>query len=78
MKKLSVVGIGPGSYEGMTIGAVKALEKADLIVGYTVYCDLIKPHFPGKKILSTPMMQEVERCRLALEHAAAGETTAVL
>ena len=78
MKKLSVVGIGPGSYEGMTIGAVKALEKADLVVGYTVYCDLIKPHFPGKKFLSTPMMQEVERCRLALEHAAAGETTAVI
>ena len=78
MKKLSVVGIGPGNYEGMTIGAVKALEKADLIVGYTVYCDLIKPHFPGKKFLSTSMMQEVERCRLALEHAAAGETTAVI
>ena len=78
MKKLSVVGIGPGNYEGMTIGAAKALEKADLIVGYTVYCDLIKPHFPGKKFLSTPMMQEVERCRIALEHAAAGETTAVI
>ena len=78
MKKLSVVGIGPGSYEGMTIGAVKALEKADLIVGYTVYCDLIKPHFSGKKFLSTPMMQEIERCRLALEHAATGETTAVI
>ena len=72
------MGIGPGNYEGMTIGAVKALEKADLIVGYTVYCDLIKPHFPGKKFLSTSMMQEVERCRLALEHAAAGETTAVI
>ena len=78
MKKLSVVGIGPGSYEGMTIGAVKALEKADLIVGYTVYCDLIKPHFSKKKFLSTPMMQEIERCRLALEHAATGETTAVI
>ena len=35
MRKLYVVGIGPGSYDGMTVGAVKALEKADLIVGYT-------------------------------------------
>ena len=78
MNKLYVVGIGPGSYEGMTIGAVKALEQVDLIVGYTVYCDLIKPHFPAKKFLSTPMMQEVERCRLALEHAAVGETTAMI
>ena len=78
MRKLYVVGIGPGSYEGMTVGAVKVLEKSDLIVGYTVYCDLIKPHFPEKKFLSTPMMQEIERCRLALEHAAGGGTTAVI
>ena len=41
MKKLSVVGIGPGNYEGLTVGAVKALEEAELIVGYTVYCKLI-------------------------------------
>ena len=78
MKKLFVVGIGPGSYEGMTVGAVRALEQADLIVGYTVYCKLIKPYFPDKKFLSTPMMQEIERCRLALNHAAGGETTAVV
>ena len=78
MKKLFVVGIGPGNYEGMTIGAVKVLEQADLIVGYTTYCELIKPHFPEKKYLSTPMTQEVQRCRLAFEHAAAGETTAII
>ncbi len=78
MKKLFIVGIGAGNYEGMTVGAVKALEQADLIVGYTVYCKLIKPYFPDKKFLSTPMMQEIERCRLALDHAAGGEATAVV
>ena len=78
MNKLFIVGIGAGNYEGMTVGAVKALEQANLIVGYTVYCKLIKPYFPDKKFLSTPMMQEIERCRLALEHAAGGETTAVV
>ena len=49
LKKLFIVGIGAGNYEGMTVGAVKALEQADLIVGYTVYCKLIKPYFPDKK-----------------------------
>ena len=78
MKKLYVVGIGPGNYDGMTVGAVKALEQADLIVGYTVYCKLIKPYFPKKQFLSTPMMQEIDRCRLALEHAASGQTTAIV
>ena len=78
MKTLTVVGIGAGNYEGMTVGAVRALEEAELIVGYTVYCDLVKPHFPDKDFLSTPMMKETERCRLALEQAAAGKKTAMI
>ena len=78
MKKLYVVGIGAGDYEGMTVGAVNALKSADIIIGYTVYCELMQPYFPDKRFLSTPMMQEVERCCLALEHAAAGETTAII
>lgn len=78
MRKLYVVGIGAGDYDGMTIRAVKALEASELIVGYTVYCRLIKPFFPGKTFLSTPMMQEIQRCRLALEHAGQGETTAIV
>ena len=78
MKKLYVVGIGAGNYEGMTVGAVKALQNADVIVGYTTYCDLMRPFFPDKEFLSTPMMREVERCRMALEQAAAGKTVALV
>lgn len=78
MKKLIVAGIGAGSYDGLTVGAVKALEGADLIVGYTVYCDLIKPYFPDKEFISTPMMKEIERCRIALEHAASGKLTVMI
>ena len=61
-KKIYVVGIGPGSYEGMTGAAATALEKSDVIVGYTVYIDLVKDHFPGKSFLTTPMRKEVDRC----------------
>ena len=78
MKKLYVVGIGAGNYEGMTIAAVNALNKADMIIGYTVYCDLMRPYFPGKTFISTPMMKEVERCRMALEKAAEGSTAAMI
>ena len=78
MKKLTVVGIGAGNYEGMTVAAVRALENAELIVGYTAYCDLMQPFFPEKEFLSTPMMREVERCQLALEQAAAGKTVALI
>ena len=78
LKKLSIVGIGAGSYDGMTVGAVKALEEAEVIVGYTVYCDLVRPFFPEKTFVSTPMMKETERCRMALEYACEGRTTAVI
>ena len=42
MNQIYVVGIGPGKYEQMTIEAAQILEKVDVIVGYTVYVDLVK------------------------------------
>lgn len=78
MNKIYIVGIGPGSYEQMTIQAVQILEKCDTIVGYPVYIDLMKPHFPDKTFLSTPMRQEVQRCRICFEEAAKGKTVAMI
>lgn len=78
MHKIYIVGIGPGSYEQMTIQAVRTLEQCDTIIGYPVYVDLIKPHFPEKEYLSTPMTQEVERCKMCFEEAGKGKTTAIV
>ena len=41
LRKIYVVGIGPGSYEDMTQRAQEALAASDVIVGYTVYIDLV-------------------------------------
>ena len=68
-KKLWVVGIGPGSKENMTLKAIEVLESCDIICGYTVYCDLVKPLFPDKEYLSTPMMGEEKRVFMAIEKA---------
>lgn len=78
MNKIYVVGIGPGEYEQMTIKAVKALESCDLIVGYTVYVDLVKEHFKDKQFMTTPMRQEIERCRLCFEEAKKGKNVAMI
>lgn len=78
MGKVMVVGIGPGSYEEMTIRAAEALKNCDTIVGYTVYVDLVRDHFPGKEFLTTPMTKEVERCELAFAQAAEGKTVAMI
>lgn len=78
MSKIIVVGIGPGEYEQMTIKAANALKECDVIVGYTVYIDLVRDHFPGKTFLTTPMTREVERCEMAFEEAKKGQTVAMI
>ena len=78
MSTIFVVGIGPGAYEKMTIEAADALRNCDVIIGYTVYVDLVKEHFEGKEFLTTPMRKEVERCRLAFETAAEGKQVAMI
>ena len=78
LNKIYVVGMGPGAYEEMTVRAVKTLEECEVIVGYTVYVDLLKKHFPGKEFMTTPMRQEVQRCRMAFEAAATGKKTAMV
>ncbi|MGN8921106.1 precorrin-3B C(17)-methyltransferase [Lachnospiraceae bacterium HCP28S3_F9] len=78
MNKICVIGIGPGSYEQMTIKAAEALKKCDVIVGYTVYVDLLREYFGEKEFLTTPMRQEVRRCEMAFEEAAKGRTTAMV
>lgn len=78
MSKVYVVGIGPGAYEKMTIEAAEALKKCDVIVGYTVYVELVKEHFADKEFLTTPMRKEVERCEMAFKEAAKGKTVAMI
>lgn len=78
LNKLYVVGIGPGEYEQMTIKAAEALKASDAIIGYTVYVDLVKNHFPGKEFMTTPMTKEAERCKLAFEEAMKGKTVSMI
>ena len=78
MGKVIVVGIGPGSYEDMTIRADRALRGCDAIVGYGVYVDLVKERYPDKAFYETPMTQEAKRCALALDLARAGKTAAMV
>ncbi len=78
MGKVYVVGIGPGAKDQMTVRAAKGLSEWQVIVGYTVYIDLIKEEYPDKICLSTPMRQEVQRCRMALEEAGKEQNVAVV
>ena len=70
---LYVVGTGPGSADYLTPAARKAIEKAEVIVGYKTYLELISEMIAGKEVLSSAMMQEVERVKTALETAEKGK-----
>lgn len=78
MNKIYVVGLGPGADRQMTIYAEDVLRRCPIIVGYTVYVDLVKEKYPGKQFLTTPMRQEVKRCRMAFEEAQKGVDVAII
>ena len=73
MGKLSVVGIGPGNYENLTVRADRALGACDTVIGYTVYVELVREQYPGKEFCATPMTKEADRCRMALDAARQGK-----
>ena len=76
--KIYIIGMGPGKEEMMTGEAIQALENSDVIIGYTVYVKLLGERFEGKEMLTTPMRQETERCRLCFEEAAKGKQVALI
>ncbi len=73
-----MVGIGPGDWRELTLRADEALRGCDAIVGYTLYVDLIRGHYPDKEFHATPMRGEVERCKRALNLARAGRSVAMV
>lgn len=75
---LFVIGIGPGGRAHMTHRALEALEASDVIVGYSLYIELLGDLVAGKQVVSTGMTREVERCRAAVDLALEGRAVSVV
>lgn len=69
MKKLYVVGIGPGGREHMTLQSLDVIKKSDAVVGYKPYIDYIEDLLEGKEVFATSMGGEIERVKHSLELA---------
>ncbi len=78
MAELYVIGMGPGDKQSLTGAARSALDRAELICGYTLYVELLKPLYPDKETYTTGMTGELARCRHCLEQAATGKTVALV
>lgn len=73
-----VVGLGPGNARFLTAQAQAALQAAEVLCGYTIYIDLVRPLYPDKEVYTTGMTKEIDRCRWALETAQSGKTVALV
>lgn len=73
-----VVGMGPGEESMMTGQALRVLKESEVIVGYQVYLKLLGEQFLEKELISTPMRQEIERCRIAFEKAREGKKVSLI
>lgn len=78
MSNVFVVGLGPGDGAFLTAQASAALNEAEVICGYSVYVELVRPAWPEKEYYSTGMTREIDRCRWALETAQSGRTVALV
>lgn len=77
--KLYLVGIGPGNLEQITPAAQTAIKEADVVIGYNLYLNLIKSlKRPGQIVEASPITQERQRAKRAIELAEWGLTVAVV
>ncbi|WP_346354315.1 precorrin-3B C(17)-methyltransferase [Azotosporobacter soli] len=62
----------------MSPRAQQAVADATRVVGYTKYVELIEDLIKDKEVVSTGMMQEIDRCQKALDLAMEGHRVAVV
>ncbi|WP_232830330.1 precorrin-3B C(17)-methyltransferase [Oceanicella sp. SM1341] len=76
--RVTLVGIGPGQASWRTPEASQAIARADELVGYGLYIDLLGPIAAGKPRSDFPLGGEEARCRHALEEAGRGRDIALV
>jgi len=75
---LSIVGIGPGQHDLIAPKALKAIEEADLVIGYRTYMLLVRSLVRGKETIKTGMTEEITRARHAIEEAQKGRRVCLI
>ena len=77
--KLYLVGIGPGNLNQITPAAKTAITEADVVIGYQLYIDLIASLTrPGQIVEASPITQEQQRAKRAIELSRWSLTVAVV
>ncbi len=76
---LTLLSLGPGDPQQMTLAARAALQHADVVIGYQTYIEQIRPLLhPTQEIIARPMQSELARAQQALDLAIAGRRVALI
>ena len=62
---INVIGIGQNR-ENMTLGAIKAIEESDVIIGYKKYINQIEDLIFDKEVIKKGMGDEIFSCSFLL------------
>jgi len=76
--RVEVIGLGPGDPAHLTRAVEEALARAEHLVGYAGYLELLGPWAEGRHLHPFPLGAELERCARALELAADGARVALV
>lgn len=66
---LAIVGLGPGLLDHMTPRAMKAIAKAEYVLGHSTYLKPLAPLLKDKQVISSTMGKEVDRAQQAIDLA---------
>ena len=77
--RLALVSLGPGDDSLLPEAARRALARAELVVGLGRYVDGVRHLLrPGTRVEAYQLGEELERCRRAVDEAAAGGSVALV
>ena len=74
---INVIGIGQ-KRENMTLGAIKAIEESDVIIGYKKYINQIEDLISDKEIIKKGMGDEIYRAEMAIQKSLEGQTVSLI
>ena len=78
MNRLYILSSGAGGVKYLTQEALDALKDSVAIVSYRKYAEELKDLIVGKKLHTSGMTQEIERCQDAINLTKEGNTTSII
>ena len=64
--------------DNMTLGAIRAIEESDVIIGYKKYIDQIEDLIEDKEVIKKGMGDEIARAEFAIQKSLEGQTVSLI